>query len=120
MRALGREFASPVIGREGRLPPLMILPLSGAEKSRLRGRGQLLEPMLKIGREAASPSVVQELDRLLNAYELVKVQFTAADRTQRSDLHEALATATGSACVGNVGATALFYRARTPTQVGES
>ena len=84
--------------------------LTGAEKSRLRGRGQTLEASLKIGREGASESVVQSLRDLLAAHALVKVRFTAADRHERATLTAALALASESACVGAVGATALFYR----------
>ena len=84
--------------------------LTGAEKRALRAQGQLLEAALRIGREGASPPVVRELEQLLTARELVKVRFEGADRNERASLTEALATATGSRCVGAVGHTALFYR----------
>lgn len=86
--------------------------LTGAEKSRLRGRGQTLEAALKIGREGASPAVVSSLRALLATRELVKVRFTAAERDERAHLTAALAEASESTCVGAVGATALFYRPR--------
>ncbi|MBP7143191.1 MAG: YhbY family RNA-binding protein [Opitutaceae bacterium] len=85
-------------------------PLTGAEKSRLRGRGQTLEASLKIGREGASEAVVRSLARQLAAHALVKVRFTAGDRHERAALTAALALASESTCVGSVGATALFYR----------
>lgn len=88
----------------------MSFSLSGAEKSALRGRGQRLEPSLKIGRDGASVTVVASLNTLLQARDLVKVRFTAADRDERGALCESLAAATASVCVGAVGHTALFYR----------
>lgn len=84
--------------------------LTGAEKSRLRGRGQTLEPSLKIGREGASAAVLTSLQTLLTAHDLVKVRYTAADRDERHTLNTALAEGSHSLCVGSVGATALFYR----------
>lgn len=86
--------------------------LTGAEKSALRGRGQTLEAALKVGREGASAGSLRTLRDLLTAHELVKVRFTGADRDERAALCAALAEGTESACVGAVGATALFYKAR--------
>jgi RNA-binding protein len=86
--------------------------LTGAEKSRLRGRGQTLEAALKVGREGASPSVISSLHALLTAQELVKVRYTAADRDEREALSDRLAETTDSCLVGAVGGTALFYRPR--------
>ena len=88
----------------------MSLKLSGAEKSRLRGRGQTLEAALKIGREGASPAVIAALDRLLTAHDLVKVRFMGADRDQRAILTSQLVEGTASTFAGSVGSTALFYR----------
>jgi RNA-binding protein len=86
--------------------------LTGAQKTRLRGLGQTLPDTQHIGREGAAASVTAQLDRELTQRELVKVRFTGGqDRTARAALHEALAAATRSECVGAVGHTALFWRA---------
>jgi RNA-binding protein len=91
-------------------------PLKGKEKSRLRGIGQTLEASLKVGKDGATPTVVAELQRLLERNELIKVRYVEGDRRQRAALSEQLATATSSQCVGSVGATALFYRPRETTK----
>jgi RNA-binding protein len=85
-------------------------PLTGSQKTRLRGLGQNLASSLKIGQAGVTPSVVAELDRLLAAHELVKVRFLGADRDQRATLVTELAARTQSCHAGSVGATALFYR----------
>jgi len=86
--------------------------LTGAQKTKLRGLGQTLPDHLQIGREGAAASVTGQLDRELTVRELVKVRFTGGqDRHARAALHETLAAATRSACVGAVGHTALFWRA---------
>jgi len=86
-------------------------PLTGAHKTRLRGLGQTLPDTLHVGREGASASVTTQLDHELTRRELVKVRLTGGqDRPGRAALHEALAAATHSVCVGAVGHTALFWR----------
>ena len=88
--------------------------LTGAQKTKLRGLGQTLPDTLHVGREGAAPSVTTQLDRELTNRELVKVRFTGGqDRHVRAGLHDSLATATQSVCVGAVGHTALFWRAGT-------
>ena len=86
--------------------------LTGAQKTKLRGLGQTLPDTLHVGREGVATSVTTQLDRELTTRELVKVRFTGGqDRHVRASLHEALAGATRSTCVGAVGHTALFWRA---------
>ena len=71
----------------------MELPqLTGAQKTRLRGLGQTLEPSLKIGQAGVTHAVTRELQRLLEAHELVKVRFIGADRDVRATLAATLAT----------------------------
>lgn len=85
--------------------------LTGAQKTRLRGVGQTLPDIVWVGRDGASATVVAQLDQELKRRELVKVRFTGGqDRHERAALHEALAQATGSDCIGAVGRTALFWR----------
>lgn len=85
--------------------------LTGVQKTRLRGLGQTLPVGVWVGRDGASATVLAQLESELKRRELVKVRFTAGqDRHERAELHDALAQATGSDCVGAVGRTALFWR----------
>jgi RNA-binding protein len=85
-------------------------PLTGAQKSFLRGQGQRLEPMLKVGRGGLTPAFFLELQRLLRSQELVKLRFLGADRDERAELCARIADEGRCVCVGAVGGTALFYR----------
>ena len=86
-------------------------PLTGAQRTKLRGLGQTMPDTQHVGREGAAPAVVAQLDRELAQRELVKLRFTGGqDRHARAALQAALAAATGSVCVGAVGHTALFWR----------
>lgn len=86
------------------------LPLTGAQRSRLRGIGQTLEASIKIGQAGASPQVIAELNRLLGLHELVKVRYVGADREQRAAISATLPEQAACEHIGSVGATALFYR----------
>jgi RNA-binding protein len=85
-------------------------PLTGAQKSFLRGRGQTLEATLKVGRGGVTPEFLAELQKLLRAHELVKLRFLGAERDERAALCEQIADEGRCVCVGAVGHTALFYR----------
>jgi RNA-binding protein len=85
-------------------------PLTGAQKSKLRGLGQTLEPALKVGRGGLTPAFFAELQKLLRAHELVKLRFLGAEREERAALCAQVADEGRCVCVGAVGHTALFYR----------
>ena len=85
-------------------------PLTGAQKSHLRGLGQTLDPGLKVGRGGLTPEFFAELQKLLRASELVKLRFLGAERDERAALCDQIADEGRCVCVGAVGHTALFYR----------
>jgi RNA-binding protein len=85
-------------------------PLTGAQKTYLRGLGQRLEPSLKVGKGGLTAEFYTELQRALNADELVKLRFLGADRDERAALCNEIADQGRCICVGAVGHTALFFR----------
>lgn len=86
--------------------------LTGAQKTKLRGLGQTSPDRAWLGKEGVTPAFVTELNRQLDAHELVKLRFTGGqDRHERAALHEQIETAASCACIGAVGQTALFWRA---------
>jgi RNA-binding protein len=92
-------------------------PLTGSQKAYLRGLGQRLEASLKLGKGGLTPAFLAELQRLLDAHELVKLRFLGAEREERALLCEQIASGVACECVGAVGRTALFFRANSdPTR----
>jgi RNA-binding protein len=85
-------------------------PLTGAQKSHLRGIGQTLADGLKVGRGGLTPEFFAELQKLLRAHELVKLRFLGADRDERAALCDRIADEGRCVFVSAVGHTALFYR----------
>jgi RNA-binding protein len=85
-------------------------PLTGAQKSFLRGLGQKLEPALKLGKGGLTPAFYAELQKQLRANELVKLRFLGAEREERAALCTQIADEGRCVFIGAVGHTALFYR----------
>ena len=85
-------------------------PLTGTQKSFLRGQGQTLEPALKIGKEGLTTAFFAELQKALRAHELVKLRFVGAERDVRATLCEQIADEGRCVFISAVGHTALFYR----------
>ncbi|MDD3179100.1 MAG: YhbY family RNA-binding protein [Opitutaceae bacterium] len=88
--------------------------LTGAQKTRLRGLGQKLDDAIRLGHDGVTPAFLAEVNRLLNARELVKLRFTGGqDRHERAALCAQIAAQAPCQWVGAVGHTALFWRAGT-------
>ena len=91
----------------------MTLPsLTGAQKTKLRSLGQTMADGAFLGKEGVTPAFLIELNKQLDARELVKLRFSGGqDRHARAELITQLETAAPALCVGGVGHTALFWRA---------
>ena len=85
-------------------------PLTGAQKTFLSGLGQTMEPSLKVGKAGLTPEFFRELQRHLNASELVKLRFLGADRDERAEMIARITDEGRCVCPGSVGATALVFR----------
>jgi len=86
------------------------LPLTGAQRTYLRGLGQTLAPALKLGKGGLTPAFFKELQKQLQAHELVKLRFLGAERDERAAFCTQIADEGRCLCIGAVGHTALFYR----------
>jgi RNA-binding protein len=85
-------------------------PLTGAQKSFLRGLGQKLDATLKLGKGGLTPAFLTGLQHGLRARELVKLRFLGVERDERAELCAKIADEGRCVFVGAVGHTALFYR----------
>ena len=83
--------------------------LSGAEKKKLRGRAQLLEAKISVGKNGVTPEMLKTLNVILKKESLVKVRF-AEGRTEMKNQIAELEAGTGALCVGHVGRTASFFK----------
>jgi len=85
--------------------------LTGKQKKRLRGLGQILDALLTVGKEGITDPVVSSISDLLDKRELIKVRLTGPSGEARKEVGPALAEATGAECIAVVGRTVLLYRA---------
>ena len=84
--------------------------LSSAERKLLKARAHALKPVVTIGNERLSPSVLKEIDASLAAHDLIKIRVSAGDRDARQELLDEICDSTGAAPVQQIGKILVVYR----------
>ena len=84
--------------------------LSIHERTRLRQIGHALNPVVMVGSQGLTESVVEETLRALNDHELIKVKVAAEDREARAAVIDAIVAATGAESVQKIGKIVLLYK----------
>lgn len=92
----------------------MAKELTPAERQALKGRAHRLNPVVLIGESGLGPAVLAEIDRALNAHELIKIRVMGAARDTREALLAEVCGATGAAPVQHIGKVLVVYRERPP------
>ncbi|MFP5382995.1 MAG: ribosome assembly RNA-binding protein YhbY [Gammaproteobacteria bacterium] len=87
------------------------MALSATEKKHFRGIGHHLKPVVMVGGNGLSETVLAELERALEEHELIKVKVAAEDRDTRRALVDELPARCGCEIVATIGNIALIYRA---------
>ena len=85
--------------------------LTGKQKRVLRGIGQLLEPIIHIGKDGVSAESISATGDAFRRRELLKVRVLKNAPEAVKETAAQLAAATGSEIAGGVGSTFLLYRA---------
>ncbi len=83
--------------------------LTGAQRKYLRGMAHYLKPVVQVGKNGLTDSVVQSIDQALDIHELIKVRISAPGG-QKRELADEIAERTNSAWVGMVGFVVTLYR----------
>jgi RNA-binding protein len=86
------------------------MSLSQNQKKHLRRLGHGLQPVVLIGQQGLTPSVVAETRSSLAAHELLKVKARVGDRELRAEILSSLAEKTGSELIQTIGNVGLFYK----------
>jgi putative YhbY family RNA-binding protein len=86
--------------------------LTSAERRALKGRAHRLSPVVLIGEAGLTPTVVAEVDRALQAHELIKIRVMGTERAAREALLGAVCAATDAAPVQHIGKILVVYRER--------
>jgi RNA-binding protein len=84
--------------------------LSGASRRHLRALGHHLQPVVQVGKEGTTPALVAAVASALDTHELIKVRLSENAEGDRHELASAIAEATQSELVEQLGRTLLLYR----------
>lgn len=106
----GGESAHAPVMASGIYTLQMKLTLSPAERQALKARAHTLSPLVIIGDNGLTASVIREIDRTLKAHELIKIRANTDDRDQRAAWLEEIANALAAAPVQLVGKTLIVWR----------
>ena len=90
------------------------------QQKRFRAIGHKLKPIVTIGGNGFSESVVAELSRALNDHELIKIKIYADGREDREASVKELIKVTGAELIQRTGNVALIYKAAAKPQPGLS
>jgi RNA-binding protein len=102
-------------------PPVPVAaPLTGKARRVLRARGHHLRPVVLVGKETLSASIVDATGVALSDHELVKVKLGENAEGDRHVLAEELARRSGAQLVGLIGRTFLLYRERPEAEKKQS
>jgi RNA-binding protein len=86
------------------------MPITGKERAELRAEAHHLDPLVHVGAQGVTPTLVASLDDALRTRELVKVQLGRPVDEKPRAVAERLAEKTGATIVQVIGRTATLYR----------
>jgi RNA-binding protein len=86
--------------------------LTPAARSDLRARAHHLNPVVTVAGNGLAPSVLAEIERALQAHELIKVKVQGAEREQRELLMRELCAALDAEPVQHIGSILVVWRTR--------
>ena len=86
------------------------MSMTGKDRAGLRAEAHHLQPVVHVGKEGLTPSVINSLDDALRTRELVKIQLGRTMDVKPKEAAEALAIATRATIIQVIGRTATLYR----------
>jgi RNA-binding protein len=86
--------------------------LTGKQRRHLRALAHDLQPVVQIGKAGPSKTLLKELDRAIDAHELVKIRALRECPTELDEILTLVEQTLGASAVGSVGKVAVLYRAR--------
>ena len=86
------------------------IQLTPPERKVHRALAHHLDPVVMIGNDGLTPSVLKEIDLALNSHGLIKVRVLGDDRNQRESMFHELADQLGAAPIQHIGKLLIFWR----------
>ncbi len=91
--------------------------LSNNQKKYLRGIAHGLNPMIIIGTNGVTESLMEELESTLTHHEILKIKIALGDRDERQEITQHILKQTGALLVQSVGKTCIIYRQNEETEL---
>lgn len=89
-----------------------MIELSPARRRELRAAAHHLNPVVSVAGNGLTPSVLGEIDRSLQAHELIKIKIHGAERGDRDALMQTICDALGATPVQHIGTILIVWRER--------
>jgi putative YhbY family RNA-binding protein len=86
--------------------------LTSAQRREMRATAHHLQPVVTIAGNGLTPTVVEEIERSLQAHELIKIKVHGAERDQREELLTQVCAALDAAPVQHIGTILVVWRKR--------
>ena len=86
------------------------MKLSTKQIAHLRGLAHSLSPVVMIGNNGLTDSVIKEVELNLNAHELIKIQVAGDDRDARKANYAEICAKTNAIAVHHIGKQLVVYR----------
>ncbi len=119
-RATGQGNASGKrsgLATAGYYPSRAMLSITPAERRALRAKAHRLHPVVRVGQQGLTASVLHEIDVNLLAHELIKVRVFSADHGAREGLFARICAELEAAPVQHIGKLLVVWRPAPPPSV---
>lgn len=84
-------------------------PLTSSQRKSLRSQAHHLKPLVLVGKQGLTDTLVKSVDVNLDAHELIKVRFNE-HKDEKKEIAAAIAERTESQLAGLIGHVAILYR----------
>ena len=91
--------------------------LTPAQRQHLRSLAHARQPVVMIGNQGLTASVVKEIEQSLKAHELIKVKAGSGDLATRRGWMDEICAATGAVPVQMIGKILVVYRRAEPAVI---
>jgi RNA-binding protein len=86
------------------------ITLTPAQRKVHRADAHHLDPVVLVGGDGMSPSVIKEIDKALNAHGLIKVRVFSDDRVAREAMFQAVTEELSAAPIQHIGKLLVMWR----------
>ena len=84
--------------------------LTPAERKALKAKAHKLDPVVHVGAKGLTDEVIAEIDRALQAHELIKVRAATLDRNAREEAFDLIVEKTRAQGVQHIGKVFVLFR----------